>query len=74
MYTISITYSLIWELKTHPEYKWTKCGRCFNVKTGRELKKVSQGGSIGYNIKGKFKSINTLRKELVKIQPTTIPF
>lgn len=32
MNTISITYALKWQLKTSTEYKFTKDGKCFNVK------------------------------------------
>ena len=66
-YTISTTYVLKWELKNAPEYKFTKDGICINTKTGNIIKLVVNGRSKGYCIKGKFRSLNTLRKELIKI-------
>lgn len=72
--TISNSYVLKWELKNYPKYKWSECGKCFNVKTGRQIKQVLNGRSIGYCINGKFKSLTTLRKELVEIQKVDCPF
>lgn len=74
MNTISKTYTLKYELNFAPEYQWTECGRCFNVKTGRQLKQSYVSGSIGYSIRGKFKSLTTLRKHLVKIKEIDCPF
>lgn len=74
MKTISINYTLKFELDFAPEYKWTKCGKCFNVKTGRKLKQSYVSGSIGYSIRGKFYSLTKLRKHLVKIKDPYCPF
>ena len=40
MNCISITYTLILELDFAPNYKWTKCGKCFNSKTTKQIKQV----------------------------------
>jgi hypothetical protein len=72
--TLSNTYVLKWQLKDNPQYKWTLCGKCINTKTGREIKKTICGRSIGYCIKGKFVSANTLRKELETIKEIECPF
>lgn len=74
MDTISITYTLIYELSFATEYKWSKCKKCFNTKRGKEIKQVMQGGSIGYNIRGKFHSLTALKKELRKIKKVECPF
>ena len=74
MNKISITYTLVWEVKDYEEYKFSSCGKCFNTKRNTELKKVMQGGSIGYNIRGKFKSLKILRNNLHKIKKTESPF
>ena len=75
MNTISKTYVLYFRLKNNPNYQFTKCGLCFNLKTGREIKKVYKSRCIGYNIKSKFKALNTLRKDLEKIPTKEIlPF
>ena len=74
MNKISITYTLVWEVKDYEEYKFSSCGKCFNTKRGTELKKVMQGGSIGYNVRGKFITLKTLRLRMVKISNVDSPF
>lgn len=71
---VSVTYSYNYELDFAREYKYTKCKKCINSKTGREIKQVRVGGSIGYNIKGKFYSLTRLRKHLVKPVKADCPF
>ena len=73
-FTISTTYVLKWRLKGSDNYKFTDDGICINTKTGNLIKKVLNGRSKGYCINGKFKSINTLRKKLVKIEKEHCPF
>ena len=67
MNTISVTYTLIYQLSFANNYQWTKYGKCFNVKTGREIHQILNSGSIGYCINGKFKSLKFLRPKLEKI-------
>lgn len=67
MILITVDYTLIWYLDFNKNYGWTNCGKCFNIKRGKELKQVMQGGSIGYNIAGKFYTLSKLKKHLVKI-------
>lgn len=63
-----------WRLKTSPNYVFSS-DKCFNSKTGREIKQVYNNGSIGYNINGKFRSLFSLRKELEKIpKKEKLPF
>ena len=57
MTSISISYTLVYQLKGHPNYKMSKCGLMFNMKTGRKLKKCYNSGSIGYWINKKFIAI-----------------
>lgn len=64
MYTFSITYTCKYQLAFDSNYKWSTCGKCFNAKTGRLIKQVMKGGSIGYVIKGKFYTLKFLRKQL----------
>ena len=42
MNSISITYSLKYEVSFAPHYKFTSCKKCINCKTGREIRKVYQ--------------------------------
>lgn len=74
MNSISITYTLKFELDFAPEYKWSEDKKCFNEKTGRQIKQVYVGGSIGYCIRGKFYSLKFLRLHLKKIEKIKLPF
>jgi len=74
MNTISITYTVQFEVDFAPNYKFTKKKECFNAKTGRRIRQVYKGGSIGYNIKGKFYSLKRLRKHLQKPKQVDCPF
>ena len=74
MTSISISYTLKYEISIAPEYRFSKCGKCFNIKTGRQIKKVCNNGCIGYSIKGKFKSLKYLRGFLRKIENSNCPF
>jgi hypothetical protein len=74
MNTISVNYTLVWKLSFADNYRWTKDGKCFNVLRGTELKQCYNSGSIGYNIRGKFHSLKSLRKNLIKIENINIPF
>lgn len=74
MNTISINYTLVFELNFANNYKWTKCGKCFNTLTNRQIKQTYNSGCLGYNIKGKFYSLTYLRNQLVKIKKVEIPF
>ena len=74
MNTISITYTVKFELDFARNYKFTKNKECFNAKTGRRIKQVYKNGSIGYTIKGKFYSLKRLGKHLVKPEKIDCPF
>ena len=74
MNTITITYALIWEVNFKSYYKLTKCGKLFNCKSGKEIKQVYNGGSIGYWIDRKFYTIKKLKPFLKKIQLQNLPF
>ena len=72
--TISKNYDFIWMIDFAPNYKFSKCKKLFNLKTGREIKKTLASMTIGYYIKGKFYSLNKLRNHLVKIEKELCPF
>ena len=74
MSTISKSYTLKFELDFAPNYRWTDCKKCFNVKTGRQIKQTYVSGSIGYCISGKFYSLTKLRMHLIKIKKVECPF
>jgi hypothetical protein len=72
MIVITVPYTLVWTLDFDDNYGWTKCGKCFNIKRQKELKQVTQGGSIGYNIRGKFYTLKKLKKHLTKWNSSTL--
>lgn len=74
MNTISITYTLKWQHKEYNHYKWSKCGKLFNMQTGRIIRKVVNGRSVGYWVKGKFVTLKRLRNQLEKIPKNNLPF
>lgn len=74
MNTISVNYTLKYQLSFAVNYQWTDSGICFNVKTGRKIKQVYNNGCIGYSIKGKFHSLKYLRTKLELITKIEIPF
>jgi hypothetical protein len=72
---ISKNYDLKWQLSFAPNYQFSSCKKLFNVQTRREIKKIVNGGSIGYCIKGKFYSLTYLRNYIEKIpQKKYCPF
>lgn len=64
MNRISISYDLKWRYIKEHNYQWTTCGKLYNTQTNRKIKKTVNGRSIGYWIKGKFVTLNNLRKDL----------
>ena len=72
--SISKRYTLVWQLKDATEYKFTRCKKCFNAKTGKQLKMIMVGGSIGFCIKGNFRTLQSIRAKLEKIEKQFCPF
>jgi hypothetical protein len=74
MFTVSIKYTCKYHLNFANEYKWTTCGKCINVQSGRVIKQILKGGSIGYVVRGKFYTLKYLRTQLTKIERIDMPF
>jgi len=74
MNRISISYTLKYQCKFAIHYKWSKCGKLFNMKTGKQIKKTLNGGSIGYWIASKFYTLNTLKSQVELIPKEQTPF
>jgi hypothetical protein len=74
MKSISIRYTIKFVIDFADNYGFTQCKKCFNLKTNRQIKQVYNNGCIGYSINGKFHSLHKLRKHLVKIKKSEIPF
>ena len=64
---LSKNYDLKWQITFAKNYQFSECKKLFNIKTRREIKKVLNGGSIGYCINGKFYSVTFLRSHIEKI-------
>jgi hypothetical protein len=71
---VSVNYTYIYVLNFANEYKFTKCKKCINNKTGREIKQVMNNSCIGYNIRGKFYSLTRLKQHLIKEPKFETPF
>lgn len=74
MNSITITYSIKYELDFADEYKWLNNNQCYNSKTGRIIKQIYNSGSIGYCIRRNFYTLSYLRKHLRKPQKEYCPF
>lgn len=72
--TISTNYTLIWELKDSPNYKFTSDGICINTQRGSIVRKVVNSGCKGYCINGKFVSCEKLRSRLIRLKNEFTPF
>ncbi len=72
--TITISYTILYLIDFSSKYGFTKCKKCFNLKTNREIKQVYKNGSIGYNIDRKFYSLSKLRNHLIKPKKEKLPF
>ena len=71
---IEIKYNCKYRLRDFPNYVF--CGkRLFNSKTSREITQVNNNGSLGFNIQGKFRSLNYLKSQIEMIPKNEfIPF
>lgn len=74
MTTITKSISFKWKLDFNDNYRWTTDNELYNIKTMRKIKKTINGYSVGYWICGKFYTLNNLKKHLIKIQKTILPF
>jgi len=74
MITITETYHYKYELDFASHYKWLDDNRCYNSKTGRFIRQVRVGGSIGYVIDSRFYSLTYLRGKLRKPVRDKVPF
>jgi hypothetical protein len=66
MKTLSITYSYKYYVSFAPEYVFTTCGKCVNLKRGTIVRHVLKRYTKGFNIRGKFYSDKKLKPYLTK--------
>lgn len=74
MNTITVNYTLKWQLKSDNKYQWSTCGKLFNVQRNKIKKKVVNGGSVGYWIGSTFFTLDKLRSDLELIPKVKLPF
>ncbi len=74
MTVITSKVDLVWQLDFANNYQFDRAGDCYNIRTGRQLKRTVVGYTVGYCICGKFMSLTKLRKSLIKIGRTECPF
>jgi len=72
--SISSSYHLKWQIKFATNYKITTCKKIINTKSGRILKKVLNGYSLGYWIGKKFIPISEMNKYCEHIEIINCPF
>lgn len=71
---ITVNYIANYRLDFAPNYVFTKCGLCYNLQTGKLIKQILKGSTIGYVILSKFYSLTVLRKKLELIPKQKTPF
>ena len=75
MIEFNVRYKAKYRLKDNENYIFSTCGLCFNLKSGKLVKQITKGYTIGYLINGKFKSLEVLRKNLELIsKKSNCPF
>ena len=73
MLTISTTYDCKYQVKGMTEYKFAK-KKLFNTQRGKEIKKVLNGYTIGYNLRGKFYSMQRIKTMIEPVEKNICPF
>lgn len=63
---IIINIKIKYRLDFTPNYVFVLDGKCYNQRTGRFVRQVSNNGSIGYILNGVFWSCKKLKPHLVK--------
>ena len=72
---IYLKFSCKWTLDFDDRYVFIdKYNFMVNTQTGKILKQVIKGGSIGYIINGKFYTLTKLKSSLTKIKKNECPF
>lgn len=72
--TITVNYIANYRLAFATNYVFTKCGLCYNLQSGKLIKQILKGSTIGYVIASKFYSLTYLRTQLEIIPKQKTPF
>jgi hypothetical protein len=65
---------IAWELQGFPQYGFGTDKKLYNVRRGRAVRKVVKGYTAGFNLAGKFYSLNQIRPLLRKPAEIECPF
>ena len=72
---IPLNFTCKYTLINHSNYVFVeKYNFLVNLKSGRIVNQIMKGGSIGYIIEGKFKTLTYLKTQLTKIKKEKAPF
>lgn len=67
MLEFTVKYVAKWQINFSTNYVFTKCGLCYNLKSGRLIKQITKNYTIGHIINSKFYSLKNLKNYLEKI-------
>lgn len=73
MISITNTYDCKYQIKGMPEYQFAK-KKLFNMQRGKEIKKVLNGYTVGYNLRGKFYSMQKIKTMIEPVEKFICPF
>lgn len=72
---ILVSYSVKWQIKDKPHYKWTSCKKLINTRTNNEIKKTLKGSIPGYWIGKEFVKLVDLKNRIELIpKAEKLPF
>jgi len=74
VFTYQINIVPKWVIEGYPLYFFGEDKKLYNKQTGKELRPVLKGYTIGYNLSGKFKSRKQLKLLLKKYLQEKLPF
>jgi hypothetical protein len=63
---ITETLETTYFIKGFDDYAFCNDKNLYNIKRGRKVKKVYNNGCVGFNLKGKFYSLNRIKPLLYK--------
>jgi hypothetical protein len=73
MISVTTNYDCKWQVKGMTEYKFAK-KKLFNCQRGKEVKKVLNGYTVGYNLRGKFYSLSRIKEMIEPVEEIFCPF
>ena len=74
MITISINYDLKYIYRFDEKYQFTEDYKCFNILTGKEVKRTLIGYSEGFCLNSKFKTLKFVKENVKDKNEDYCPF